>query len=77
MYFPGEGLAVEGVLDSVGEVVLNVDVGQSDDFVDVGVAVKAALGRLVVVVFGAGTQRSRSLPSRVLPRWFFYVVGIF
>lgn len=40
-----------------GEVVRTVNVGQSDDFVDVGAGVKAALGELVVVVFGAGAQR--------------------
>jgi hypothetical protein len=39
--FAGEGLAVEGILDGAGEVVLVVDVGQSDDFVNVGAGVKA------------------------------------
>ena len=33
--FAGEGLEVEGVLDSASEVVLAVDVGEGDDFVDV------------------------------------------
>lgn len=35
-----------------GEVVRTVNVGQSDDFVDVGAGVKAALGELVVIGFG-------------------------
>jgi hypothetical protein len=51
--FAGEGLAVEGILDGAGEVVRTVNVGQSDDFVDVGAGVKAALGELVVI---AGTR---------------------
>ena len=81
--FAGEGLAVEGILDGAGEVVLAVDVGEGDDFVDVDAGVETALGELVVVVFGAGAERVEAQQElgvagfAALVEEFFYVVGIF
>jgi hypothetical protein len=81
--FAGEGLAIEGVLNGAGEVVLTVDVGESDDFVDVGARVKAALGELMVVLFGARAQRVEAQQElgvtglAALVEELFYVVGIF
>ena len=54
--FAGEGLGVEGVLDGASEVLLAVDVGEGDDFIDVDAGVETALGELAVVFFSAGAQ---------------------
>jgi hypothetical protein len=43
-----------GILEGAGELVRTVDIGQSDDFVDVGARVKAALSQFVVIGFGTG-----------------------
>ena len=81
--FAGEGLGVEGVLDGASQVVLAVDVGEGDDFVDVDAGVETALGELAVVVFRAraqGVEAQQELGVggfAALVEEFLYVVGIF
>ena len=83
MVFAGEGLGVEGVLDSASEVVLAVDVGEGEDFVDVEAGVETALGELAVVFFSAraqGVEAQQELGVAgfaALVEEFLYVVGIF
>ena len=65
------------------QVVLAVDVGEGDDFVDVGAGVKAALGELAVVVFSAGAQGVEAQQElgvagfAALVEELLYVIGIF
>ena len=81
--FAGEGLGVESVFDGASQVVLAVDVGEGNDFVDVDAGAQAAGAQLPVVGFGAGTQRVESQEpfgvagAAALCEQFSNVVGVF
>lgn len=79
----GEGLACDGVLDGPGHFVRSIDVGQSDDFVDLSAGIERAGGELPVVVFGVGTQGVKAQEPLGIPgaaalvQEFFDVLGVF
>ena len=54
----GECLAGDGVINGAGDFVCPVDVGKSDDLIDVDAFVEAASTKLLVVVFGLRARSS-------------------